>query len=584
MKALLNIYKRAYSKGYLKYAIFAIVCIAIDIMVALFIPYISRIIIDEAIPNHDLNLVIRVGIIVISIAIASVFSTIFNNICAQYIATSVASDIRIEMFEKIQELSLSNVDKVTTGKLITVVTNDINQIQQIIVFSFRGIIRAPITLIGSLVMAYITNQNLFLTVIIGVVSLTIALVFVFKTAAPLFSKIQNRVDDLNTKLSETIGGAREVKAFVNEVSEEEKFNDVNEKYYKANLVANRVIVLVNPLVLLVSNILIGLVLYIASKLIMGGQSQLTGTVMTYVSYIQQIINSLMLISTISISISRAIVSSERYQMIMDVKVDVENSTEESRVIEGNIRFENVNFAYTEDDGTSEGITLNNINLDIKAGEMIGVIGSTGSGKSSLISLIPRLYDVTDGTLYIDDINIKGYNLKDLRNQISLVTQEAIIFSGTILDNIKQGNEMATIDEVNEAAALACALEFIDSMPEKYNTRITQGGTSLSGGQRQRISIARGLVRKPKVLILDDSTSAVDAKTEKKIKQNLRTITGTTKIIVAQKISSIIDCDRIIVLGNGGYIDGFDTHKELLKSSRVYKEIYASQYGGDVHEF
>ena len=584
MKALLNIYKRAYSKGYLKYAIFAIVCIAIDIMVALFIPYISRIIIDEAIPNHDLNLVIRVGIIVISIAIASVFSTIFNNICAQYIATSVASDIRIEMFEKIQELSLSNVDKVTTGKLITVVTNDINQIQQIIVFSFRGIIRAPITLIGSLVMAYITNQNLFLTVIIGVVSLTIALVFVFKTAAPLFSKIQNRVDDLNTKLSETIGGAREVKAFVNEVSEEEKFNDVNEKYYKANLVANRVIVLVNPLVLLVSNILIGLVLYIASKLIMGGQSQLTGTVMTYVSYIQQIINSLMLISTISISISRAIVSSERYQMIMDVKVDVENSTEESRVIEGNIRFENVNFAYTEDDGTSEGITLNNINLDIKAGEMIGVIGSTGSGKSSLISLIPRLYDVTDGTLYIDDINIKGYNLKDLRNQISLVTQEAIIFSGTILDNIKQGNEMATIDEVNEAAALACALEFIDSMPEKYNTRITQGGTSLSGGQRQRISIARGLVRKPKVLILDDSTSAVDAKTEKKIKQNLRTITGTTKIIVAQKISSIIDCDRIIVLGNGGYIDGFDTHKELLKSSKVYKEIYASQYGGDVHEF
>ncbi|MFA5542582.1 MAG: ABC transporter ATP-binding protein [Bacilli bacterium] len=581
MQALLSIYKRAYNKKYFKYALIAIICIIIDIMAALVIPFMAKTIIDDAIPNGNIDQVIRIGAIVVSIALISVFSTIFNNICSQYIATGIASDIRLEVFEKIQDLSLSNVDQITTGKLMTIVTNDTNQIQQIIVLSFRAILRAPITLVGAMAMAYITNPDLFFVVIFGVVFVSVALFFIFKKASPLFTELQGRIDNLNSKLSETIGGAREVKAFVSELEEEIKFKEVNDEYYNANVRANKIIVMVSPLVILVSNVLIGLILYVSSHLILGGQSELTGTVMTYISYVQQIINSLMMISAISIIISRSIVSSSRYRMLMDVEIDVKDLTDELREIEGNITFEDVDFGYIDEVDNSLGITLKNINLHINKGEFIGIIGSTGSGKSSLVSLIPRLYDVNEGKLLIDGIDVKEHNLKCLRNQISLVTQEAIIFTGSILDNIKQGKLDATNEEIKNAAKIASIDDFIEGLPDKYNTHITQGGTSLSGGQKQRISIARGLIRNPKILILDDSTSAVDAKTEQRIKENLRNVQHCTIIIVAQKISSIKDCDKIIVLGNDGRVDGYNSHDNLLKTSKVYQEIFASQTGGEV---
>lgn len=580
MKALLSIYKRSYNKKYLKYSIIAIICIMIDIMAALIIPYLTKDIIDEAIPSGNINQVIRIGLIVLSIALVSVVSTIFNNITAQYISTGIASDIRLEIFDKIQDLSLSNVDQITTGKLMTIVTNDTNQIQQIIVLSFRAILRAPITLVGAMVMAYITNSDLFFIIIIGVVMISISLFFIFKKASPLFSSLQGRIDNLNSKLSETISGAREVKAFVSEIEEEDKFNLVNSNYHVANVKANRIIIMISPLVILVSNILIGLVLYVSSNLILKGNSELTGTVMTYISYIQQIINSLMMISTISIIISRAIVSASRYQMLMDVKIDVVSNNHDEKHISGDILFENVDFGYYDEEDKSLGVTLKNINISIKHKEFIGIIGSTGSGKSSLVGLIPRLYDVSSGNLLIDGINIKEHNLKSLREQISLVTQEAIIFSGTIKDNIIQGKTDASFDEIKHAASIASIDEYISSLPDGYNTHVNQGGTSLSGGQKQRISIARGLIRNPKILILDDSTSAVDANTEEAIKKNLREIKNSTIIIVAQKISSIIDCDKIIVLANDGVVDGFDTHENLLKNSKVYQEIYLSQLGGN----
>lgn len=585
MKALLQIYARAYRKKYLLSAILAILCISVDIIVALLIPYLSKSIIDEAIPNHDLSQVYQTGLLIISIALASVVSTVLNNIFAQYIASGITCDLRNELFSKIQKLSLANVDRITTGKLLTMVTNDTSQLQQIIVLSFRAILRAPITLIGAMVMAYVTNQNLFIIVLIAVIVLAISFTMIFKKASPLFKSLQLKIDNLNSKLSETIGGAREVKAFVTLLDEEEKFDVVNEDYQKATIRANRVIVLVNPTVSLVSNIAIALVLYFASlMLVKNPNAMMTGTVMTYISYIQQIIHSLMMISTISIFLSRAIVSSDRIKNLLNVKIDIVSQSDFTKEIKGDIEYRNVSFAYHDEDGSDEGITLKNINLVIHQGEKIGIIGSTGSGKTSLVQLIPRLYDVTEGQLLIDGVDVREYELANLRQQIAFVTQEAVIFSGTFLSNIKQGKEDATIEEVKTAAKLACAYEFINQSEKKFDTEVNQGGVNLSGGQRQRLSLARALIRNPKIIILDDATSAVDAKTEKAIKDNLHRLYNVTLLMVAQKISSIIDCDKIIVINNHGEIDGFDTHNELLKVSKVYHEIYESQFGGGQHEF
>jgi ATP-binding cassette subfamily B protein len=580
MKALFTIYKRAYQRKYFKYAILAILFMLMDIMISLLIPYLSKSIIDIAIPNHDLTKVFEIGAIVVGIAIAAVFSTILNNITSQYLATGITADIRNELFNKIQELSLSNVDSITTGKLMTIISSDTSQIQQIMVMSFRVILRAPFTLIGAMVMAYITNQDLFVIVLIAVPVLAIAFVLIFRVASPRFKILQTKIDNLNTKLSETIGGAREVKAFVTALEEEQKFDVVNEDYNNATIKANKIIVIVHPVVVLVSNIAIGAILYFASVMISNNsKTVMAGTIMTYIAYIQQIIMSLTMISTISIIMSRAIVSSERIKALIDVKIDINNDIYAiHQDIKGQIEYRNVNFAYADEDGTTEGKTLNDINLIINPYEMIGVIGSTGSGKTSLVQLIPRMYDVTSGELLIDGMNVKQYHLKTLRKQISLVTQEAIIFEGTFATNIKQGNENATEEELKAAAKFAMATEFIENSIDGYNTHINQAGTNLSGGQKQRLSIARAIIRKPKILILDDSTSAVDAKTEFQIKSNLRTIKDMTVVIVAQKISSIIECDKIIVINNNGRIDGYGSHKELIKTSKVYQEIYASQYG------
>lgn len=585
MKALLQIYARAYQKKYILYAILAILCISVDIVVALFIPYLSKSIIDEAIPNHDLTQVYQTGLLIISIALVSVVSTVLNNIFAQFIASGITRDLRNELFSKIQKLSLANVDSITTGKLLTMVTNDTSQLQQIIVLSFRAILRAPITLIGAMVMAYVTNQNLFVIVLIAVVVLAFSFFMIFKNASPLFKNLQVKIDNLNSKLSESIGGAREVKAFVTILDEEEKFNIVNDDYQKATLRANRIIVLVNPVVSLVSNIAIALVLYFASLMLVNNpNAMMTGTIMTYISYIQQIIHSLMMISTISIFLSRAIVSSDRINTLLNVKVDIISSSNYTHEILGNIEYRDVNFSYRDEDGSDEGITLKNINIKINQGEKIGIIGSTGSGKTSLVQLIPRLYDVKNGQLLIDNVDVREYDLANLREQIAFVTQDAVIFQGTFLTNIKQGKEDATIEEVIEASKLACAYEFISSTENKFDTIVNQGGVNLSGGQRQRLSLARALVRNPKIIILDDATSAVDAKTEKAIKDNLHNLHDVTLLMVAQKISSIIDSDKIIVINNNGEIDGFGSHNELLKSSKVYQEIYESQFGGGQHEF
>ncbi|HHU55235.1 MAG TPA: ABC transporter ATP-binding protein [Acholeplasmataceae bacterium] len=584
MQSLLKIYKLAYQKKYIFYAILAIVFLLIEVGISLFVPYLSKQIIDEAIPSGDLSEVIRIGAIVVGIALGSVIAMAINNVTAQYISVNIATEIGMNLFEKIQKLSLANVDKITTGRLLTIVSNDTTQIQNILRMSFRVILRAPLTLIGAIVMAYITNPNVFVVVLILVPILLVSLILIFRRATPLFRALQHKIDNLNTKLEETVSGAREIKAFVTEQYEMEKYHEVSDDYNKAIISANKILALLSPVIMLISNFAIAIIIFIGAKLLNEGNNIIVGTIMTYIAYIMQIIGSLMILTNISVMLSRAIISGERVSNVLSMEIDIKNDPDAIDIdIKGDIEFNNVDFAYENGSEENGGITLRNINFKINAGEMIGVIGSTGSGKTSLVQLIPRMYDVTSGKVLIDGVDVRHIKLDNLRKQISFVTQEAIIFEGTIAENIRQGKDDATLEEMEEAAKLAAAKEFIDASEDKFNTLVTQKGTSLSGGQRQRLQLTRALVRKPKILILDDSTSAVDANTEAIIKENLRTIKRTTKIIVAQKISSIIDCDKIICLSNNGTIDGFGNHEELLKTSNVYKEIYQSQFGGDLDE-
>lgn len=584
MHSLLKIYKLSYQKKYIFFAIIAILFLLVEVGISLIIPYFSKQIIDNAIPNGDLNEVIKIGSIIVGIALGSVIAMAINNVAAQYLSVNIATEMTVELFKKIQKLSLMNVDKITTGKLLTIVSNDTVQVQNIIRMSFRVIIRAPLTLIGAIVMALFTNANIFLVILILVPTLSISLFFIFRKATPRFRLLQLKIDNLNSKLEESIAGAREIKAFVTEAYEQQKYEEVTEDYHQAIINANRIMASLDPVIMIISNFAIAIIVYLSALLLNKGNTKMVGTVMTYIQYVQQIIGSLMILTNVSVMLSRALISAERIDNVLTMQIDIVNDPNAKIVdIKGDIEFNHVDFAYADEEGEQDGITLKDITLKINYGEMIGVIGSTGSGKTSLVQLIPRLYDVYRGEVLIDGIDVRDIDLDCLRHQISFVTQEAIIFEGTIGDNIRQGKNDATIEEMEEASRLSAAYEFIESTPNKFDTLITQRGTSLSGGQKQRLSLARALVRKPKILILDDSTSAVDANTEAQIKNNLRTIKDTTVIIVAQKISSIIDCDKIIVLSNTGTIDGFGKHEELLKTSSVYQEIYQSQFGGVKNE-
>lgn len=590
MKALWTLYKRAYQKKYLKFAILAIVFMIIDVMITLAIPALTYNIVNEGLNKGDLSYVVRVGIFVVGIALFAVIFTVINNIAAQYLSQSITTDIRDDLFRKVQNLSFSNIDQITTGKLITIITNDTLQIQQLLVMSFRIILRAPLMLIGAIVMSYITNPDLFIIILIAVPILILGFLLIMKTASPYFLQLQQRVDNLNSKLLESISGAREIKTFVTGQHDQDEFNRVNNEYHRTIVKANKIVSFFNPFTTLVTNIAFGAVLYVGayySSIYVGVEaSNMIGAIMTYIAYIMNIVFALSMLSMITIFITRANISAQRIDMVFQTDIDIINKADaiSNYIIDGDIEFKNVFFRYSGNDDLSSSNTLSNINLKIKKGTTTGVIGSTGSGKTSLVQLIPRLYDVTKGEVLIDGINVKDFDLKLLREQVSFVTQEAIIFEGTIKSNILQGKQEASLEDLQEAAKNAVADEYINRFEKSYETKVTQEGSSLSGGQRQRLSLARAFVRKPKILILDDSTSAVDAKSEALIKENIKMLSkNMTTIIVAQKISSISDCDNIIVLDNKGQVDGFGSHIELLKSSEVYKEIYLSQFGGVLSE-
>jgi len=588
MKDLINIIGRAYKKNYLPFALLAILFMLLDVLTGLLIPRMTEVIFTrinkEVLVRADLNFVIKQGIFVILIALFAVVTTVLNNVCAQYVATKVTRDIRSDLFKKIQDLSFSNIDSITTGRLMTIVSNDTSQIQQIIMMSFRAILRSPLTLVGAIFMAYVTNPDLFIIVVIIAPLLALCIYLILSNATKLFLEMQKRLDDLNTKLHETVSGAREIKSFVTEINELEKFNKVNDDFMHTNNKIHKVMSLLDPTILLISNIGIAAVLYLsailASKYTGDEKIELIGNISAYISYLQQIIFSLNMLSMVAMNISRGQVSARRINLVLNTIINITNNEKPIiKEIEGDIEYKDVCFGYLDEHGTLNSLTLKNISFKIPKNSIVGIIGSTGSGKTSLVQLLPRLYDVASGAVLIDGINVKDYDLNYLRKNISYVTQEAIIFSGTIESNIRQGKEDATMEEIKEAARLAVANEYIEKFNDQYNTVVNQRGANLSGGQKQRLALARALVRKPKILILDDCTSAVDAKSEALIKENLRTLKDMTVLIIAQKISSIKDADYIIVLSNTGELDGFGTHEELLKTSKVYQEIYNSQFGG-----
>lgn len=587
MKDLFKIYLRVYQRKHIVFSFLAILFLIFDVLIVLGIPAITKNIFDEINSGvGDLSYVFRVGILATGIAVAAVAVMIVNNVFAQKVATRIAAELRRDLFAKIQELSFSNIDEISTGTLLTVVSNDTAQIQQIIMMSFRAILRSPLTLIGAILMAYLINQKLFIIILAIVPILAFFIIIILKKASEYFLSVQERLDDLNTKLNETVSGAREIKAFVTESHEVEMFDRVNDKYSATIVGAFKHIANIDPLIILISNIGIGAVLlfagYLVSKLSGGARTEMVGTISAYISYLQQIIMSLMMLSMIAVQISRGAISAQRIQKVLKTDASVKNPEDPVILdgLKGRIEYRDVSFGYGGIDGQDSGLTLQNISFVIEPGSTVGVIGSTGSGKTTLVQLLPRLYDVTSGAIYIDGVDVRDYDLKFLREQISYVTQEAIIFSGTIAENIRQGKEDADIREMEKASRLAVADEFIDKMDEKFYSEVTQGGTNLSGGQRQRLSLARAMVREPKILILDDCTSAVDAKSEAKIKANIFDSKKQTTIIIAQKISSIRNCDKIIVLDNSGRLDGYGTHFELLEKSEVYKEIYNSQFGGN----
>lgn len=588
MRALISLYKRAYSKKYIKYAIVAIIFMIIDVAIGLSIPFFSNRIVRIGLNNKDLGYVTTNGLIIIGLALLTVIFTVVNNIFAQYLGQSIGADIRNDLFKKVQKLSFSNIDQITTGKLITVITNDTNQIQQVITMSFRIILRAPLVLIGAIIMSYLTNQDLFIIIMITVPVLALGFIVILSIAAPHFMRLQQRMDELNTKLLESIEGAREIKTFLTMDQDLEKFNEVNENYHKTLVRVHKIMSMLNPHITLITNIAFGAILYLGAYYanIYGniGNLDMKADVMAYIAYIMNIIFGLSMLSMVMMFLTRASISARRIDLVFKTEVDIKNNDDPIiREIEGNIEFRNVDFYYNSP-SNGEGKTLSNISFKVKKGTTIGIIGSTGSGKTTLVQLIPRLYDVTNGEVLIDGINVKDYDLETLRRQVSFVTQEAIVFAGTIRSNILQGKEDATDEELQEAAEYAVADEYINRFEKGFDTPVTQEGTSLSGGQRQRLSLARAFVRKPKILILDDSTSAVDAKSEEKIKNNIKKLRGKmTTLIVAQKISSIRDCDAILVLNNKGQVDGYGPHEQLLKTSKVYQEIYISQFGGELNE-
>ena len=567
-----------YLKPYWIFAIFAPLTMIGEVFIDLMQPKLMSKIVNDGVIGKDLALILTTGItMLVLVAIGGCFgalSAAFGSNAAQ----RMCNDLRNDTFKKVMGLSLQQTDKFTTGSLVTRLTNDINAVQDITSMILRMFVRAPMPFFGGIIMA-ITISPKFGIVLLAALPLQILLViFMLKKATPLYSVVQTKLDRVNSVVQENVSGARVVKAYVREEHEIDRFNNANTELRDINLKVQKLMATLSPILMLIMNGSVIAILLIGGKECeaaignIGGL--LVGDVMAAVNYITQILMSMMMVSMMFQSLTRASASAKRVIEVLESDAVIGDGSGDVNTNErGNVKFENVSFRYPNSSGRP---VLNNINLDIKKGEVIAVIGATGSGKSSLVNLIPRFYDADEGVVSVDGVNIRDYKLDTLRRKIAVVLQKTELFSGTVADNIRWGRTDATDEEVKKAAQIAQADDFISSFSDGYNTIIAEKGASLSGGQKQRIAIARAIIRRPEILIFDDSTSALDLGTEARLHKALReNISDTTIIMIAQRIASIRSCDRIAVIENGT-ITAFAPHDELMKTSAAYRDIYSSQ--------
>ena len=570
---------KEYKSASLVTPIFMILEVAMEMV----IPLLMASIIDDGVQAGDMKHIFAIGCYMILAAIVGLFAGVMGGKYGAKASTGFARNLREAMYENIQTFSFSNIDKFSTAGLVTRMTTDVTNIQNAYQMLLRMCFRAPVSLICAMLMAFLINARVASIYLVAVVFLGIVIIFIMRAVSKYFSEVFKKYDDLNASVQENVAAQRVVKAYVREDYEIDKFHKASYNIYKMFKKAECTMTYVWPVMqLTVYGCILG-ISWLGAHMIVASQLT-TGELMSLLTYCMTILMNLMMLAMIFVMMTMSAASGKRIAEVLNEKADITNPEQpDYDVTDGSIRFDHVTFRYNKQ---SEKPVLDDLNFEIKAGETIGILGGTGSSKTSLVNLISRLYDVNEGTVYVGGKDVRSYDLETLRNEVSVVLQKNVLFSGTILENLRWGDENATEEECIRACRLACADEFIEKMPEKYNTYIEQGGSNVSGGQKQRLCIARALLKKPKVLILDDSTSAVDTATDAKIRKAFATeIPGTTKIIIAQRISSIQDADRIIVMDNGK-IDAFAPHEELLRTNEIYKEVYEAQTqtgGGDFDE-
>lgn len=559
------------------------VFVTLEVFLEVLLPTLMALVIDNGVETGDMNYVMKMGLIMLVVAMLSLAAGTLSGVFAAKASMGFGRNLRRGMFDNIQDFAFRNIDHFSTAGLVTRMTTDVTNVQNAYQMLVRMFVRAPIMMISALIMCVKINARISLVFLAALVFLGLVLSFVIRRAFPLFNEMFRGYDSLNASVQENLTGIRVVKAYVREDHENDKFCKATDRLKNLSVHAEKLVIMNQPVMQLTVYTCILLISWIGAKMIVVNGTMTTGELMSLFTYTMQILMSLMMMSMVFVMVTMASSSAKRITEVLDEKSTLHNPENPVYQVEdGSIEFDHVNFAYSENETKEEReekCVLADINFQIHSGETIGIIGGTGSSKSTLVQLIPRLYDVLDGSVRVGGRDVREYDIETLRNEVSMVLQKNVLFSGTSLDNLRWGNKEATEEECRHACELAQASEFIDKMPDGYETFIEQGGSNVSGGQKQRLCIARALLKKPKILILDDSTSAVDTKTDALIRKAFREeIPATTKIIIAQRISSIEDADRILVLDQGR-ISGMGTHEELLETNEIYRDIYRLQQKG-----
>ena len=567
-------YKK-YMTPYLSAFIIGPLLMLTEVFGEIMLPKLMSLIINNGVAERDIHYIMTIGAIMVLTTSVMAVGGIGGAYFSAKASICFTSDLREDLFAKVQEFSFKNIDTYSTGSLVTRLTNDIQQIQNVIMMGLRLMLRAPGMFVGALIMAFIMNARLAVVILVVIPLLSLAIALILRTAFPRFTRMQEKLDRLNSGIQEALTNVRVIKSFVREDFEEDRFREMNQDLKESSLNAMKIVIATMPVMMLAMNITTLAVVWYGGNIIIAGDMPV-GNLTAFTTYIVQILMSLMMLSMVFLQSSRAMASLKRVIEVMDTRIDLKDdhaSHKELQVTEGRVEFRHVDFSYT---GSEDELVLEDISFTARPGQTVGIIGSTGSGKTSLVQMIPRLYDVTKGQVLVDGVDVREYSLRNLRQGVGMVLQKNVLFSGTIEENLRWGKEDATEEEIREMAASAQADGFVTSFTNGYDTDMGQGGVNVSGGQKQRLCIARALLKRPRILILDDSTSAVDTATEAKIRECFRTtLKDTTKIIIAQRIGSVEEADLILVLDDGRII-GQGTHEELLKGCGAYQEIYYSQ--------